>query len=545
MRSTALLFTSLLSLLFTALPGAAQECSATTAEFCNDRTVKRNSPRPMRRVVGYYEGWAARRIVCHTFSPEDIPVGAYSHLNFAFAGIDPVSFRVAPAHAQDVPLYSRLTALKQHDPALKVFISLGGRNFNSPGAATVHTFSQLAAGEAKQRVFFASLISFLNTYNFDGVDIDWEYPGDEVRGGSAADYANFPRFVRNLRSALDAGGAGHLQHFDIASLEQSIDFFNVKSYDLHGWWEPGSNTRRGAYLLNAHTNMTEITSHLDLFRRAGVSPDKVTLGLAFYARTFLAADPGCVAAGCAFDAVGPSFPCSRDDIGGTLTNAELTDVIRGAGVTPTLDSDAMVKVAVIGRRWIAYDDEDTFRLKVDAARELRLGGVMVWAVSQDYTAYAAARARNGQENGDGTAEAIYGTQYSEQLHRATLYSSPKAVDTAYVTTPAAVFELSHKDAQTNEMMHDGGQCQGGRVRHFCCPAAQTIPKCGWFGLHNGKCGTSHGSCPADVIGPAWAQREVGSTKAACGHDKAQVACCETRDEASKPLDSMHGYDACK
>jgi hypothetical protein len=169
-------------------------CGA-TAEFCSNKKVKRpscavDSARSMKRVVGYYEGWAARRS-CQAFMPEDVPLGVYTHLNFAFAGIDPVSFQVVPAQAEDIPLYSRLTALKKRDSALKVYIALSGWTFNDPGA-TFHTFSELAADEAKQKVFFVSLISFMNTYDFDGVDIDWEYPVDRDRGGNAADYANFP-----------------------------------------------------------------------------------------------------------------------------------------------------------------------------------------------------------------------------------------------------------------------------------------------------------------------------------------------------------------
>jgi GH18 family chitinase len=42
-------------------------------------------------VVGYYEGWSPNR-PCNKFYPEQLPVGVYTHLNFAFASIDPVTF---------------------------------------------------------------------------------------------------------------------------------------------------------------------------------------------------------------------------------------------------------------------------------------------------------------------------------------------------------------------------------------------------------------------------------------------------------------------
>ncbi|KAL6855621.1 hypothetical protein ACO1O0_006773 [Amphichorda felina] len=564
-------------------------CGA-TAEFCGDKKVKRpscpvNGDQPVSRVVGYYEGWAARRS-CQAFMPEDVPLGVYTHLNFAFAGIDPVSYKIVPAQAEDVSLYSRLTKLKELDSALKVYIAIGGWTFNDPGR-TFHTFSKLAADEAKQRVFFKSLISFMNTYNFDGVDIDWEYPVDKDRGGTGADYANFPRFMQNLKAALDASSGGrngisvtvpvsfwYLQHFDIVELEKWVDFFNVMSYDLHGLWDKG-NKWLGAYL-NSHTNMTEITEYLDLFWRNDIQPEKITLGLAFYSRTFLAADKGCTMAQCMFDAVGEAGPCSRDDIGGTLTNAEVMDQIRAAGVTPSLDDKAMVKTAVVGRKWITYDDEDTFKLKVDAARGMCLGGVMVWAVSQDYTDNGAAKlapALDGAAEKRVVGSGLFKTRFSAQLQSATGYKSAKAVtvkreglgdyeepspnivrDQCYWSNCGAGCSSGYttvprldKDGRKGELMQDGYQCQGGRLRHFCCPDSKTIPRCGWYDFFNGKCG-KHGQCPAGsekVVAPSDQQREIGSTQAACNNGKAQLACCQTETDSGTSLNSMLGYDMCK
>ena len=143
-----------------------------TEEFCGTKKVTRpscSSKGPIERVVGYYEGWATGR-PCDAFTPEQIPMGVYSHLNFAFASIDPVTFQIVPASSRDPALYRRLTSLKRLDPGLKVYIAIGGWAFNDPGP-TATTFSDLAASESNQRAFISSLISFLNTYDFDGVDV--------------------------------------------------------------------------------------------------------------------------------------------------------------------------------------------------------------------------------------------------------------------------------------------------------------------------------------------------------------------------------------
>jgi len=104
--------------------------------------------------------------------PEDIPVGGYTHINFAFLYIDPKSFEIVPMKDDQQGLYSRVVALKKRKPELKVWISIGGWDFNDPGA-TATTFSDLAESSSNQMAFFGSLLSFLEKYGFDGVDLDW------------------------------------------------------------------------------------------------------------------------------------------------------------------------------------------------------------------------------------------------------------------------------------------------------------------------------------------------------------------------------------
>jgi chitinase len=54
--------------------------------------------------------------------PEDIPLGAYTHINFAFALIHPTTFRIDPMDSETPKLYQRVTKLKERQPGLKVWI---------------------------------------------------------------------------------------------------------------------------------------------------------------------------------------------------------------------------------------------------------------------------------------------------------------------------------------------------------------------------------------------------------------------------------------
>ena len=58
--------------------------------------------------------------------PENIMYQAYTHLNFAFAFIDPITFEVASMGPKDERLYSRLVSWKRDKPELEVWIAIGG-----------------------------------------------------------------------------------------------------------------------------------------------------------------------------------------------------------------------------------------------------------------------------------------------------------------------------------------------------------------------------------------------------------------------------------
>ena len=194
----------------------------------------------MARVVGYYEGAAAHRS-CDPFQPRHIQASAYTHINFAHAFIDPDTFQVVPADKRDSGVYQQLTRLS---PGVKVFISVGGWAFSESSANG--TFSEMISSEPHQRTFIKSLISFLNTYGFDGVDIDWRYPGAADRGGNPDDISNFVVFIRNLQMALRNNGLrqglsvtipavySYLKNYDLRTLANNVDWFNVMAFDLHG-----------------------------------------------------------------------------------------------------------------------------------------------------------------------------------------------------------------------------------------------------------------------------------------------------------------------
>lgn len=59
--------------------------------------------------------------------PEDIPLGWYTHINFAFALVNPTTFRIDAMDSDTASLYKRVTALKKKDPNLQVWIGMSNR----------------------------------------------------------------------------------------------------------------------------------------------------------------------------------------------------------------------------------------------------------------------------------------------------------------------------------------------------------------------------------------------------------------------------------
>ncbi|KAJ7112289.1 glycoside hydrolase superfamily [Mycena epipterygia] len=246
--------------------GCLSECGSVAIPSCSVTEAT-----AMKRRIGYYEGWAASR-GCMAYPPEQIAADTLTHINYASAVIDS-SFKIIQMSSGDTALWSRTSALKTSRPGLKVFLSIGGWTFNNP--RTSHIFSNLVASAANTNTFIASALTILETYSFDGIDIDWNYPGSADRGGVHADTANYVSCSGEFRTEVGQSTAPmsywYLQHFDLPAMLAHADWVNVMTYDLHGTC--------GLLSKFSTTELTKIDAGLQLFWRAGVDPSQVVMGM--------------------------------------------------------------------------------------------------------------------------------------------------------------------------------------------------------------------------------------------------------------------------
>jgi len=386
---------------------------------------------------------------------------------------------------------------------------------NDPDQPTARTFSELAASQSHQDAFFESLLSFMDKYGFDGVDIDWEYPVAEERSGKPEDFDNYVTFLKNLRGVLGNRGLTitlpasfwYLQHFDIKNMEPILDWFNIMSYDLHGTWD-GTNPYLGPYI-NSHTNLTEVDLAMDLLWRNDIDPKKVVMGMGFYGRSFTLSDPSCKTPGCGFSAGGNPGKCSAS--AGSLMFSEIKEIV-DAGADVVHDEKAGVKMVTWDtNQWVSYDDDETLQTKMDFANELCLGGVMVWAASTDDYQGTAIRA---------LAKAAGKTDLSVTALAVTAKNDPSQCvwGECGANCPSGLIPVSESSGNKNPLGIELG-CSEGK-RNFCCPS-KNPPTCKWKGspkfcgmLPSNQCGDDEIEVSASTDGCWTGHKSLCCTKTA-------------------------------
>lgn len=79
-------------------------------------------------------------------------------------------------HSRDSEFYTKFAGLKKKSPSVKTYIAVGGWD------AGGKVFSDMARFPGARKSFIQSVVDFLEEYDFDGIDLDWEYPAAEDRG---------------------------------------------------------------------------------------------------------------------------------------------------------------------------------------------------------------------------------------------------------------------------------------------------------------------------------------------------------------------------
>jgi chitinase len=250
-----------------------------------------------RRIIGYFTAWRHGKDGQPAYLVNNIPWDKVTHINYAFAHVDgqnkiSVGGNVAtnpaigmtwpgiPGAEIDTTLpykghFNLLTKYKRANPNVRTLISVGGwaetggffddsgNRVDSGGFYRMTTNSDNSVNTAGINAFADSVVSFLRTYGFDGVDIDYEYPTSMNNAGNPFDFPqanarraglnrSYPVLMKALREKLDAAAATDRKYYLLTVAAPSsgyllrgmenfvatqyLDYINIMSYDLHGSW---------------------------------------------------------------------------------------------------------------------------------------------------------------------------------------------------------------------------------------------------------------------------------------------------------------------
>lgn len=130
-----------------------------------------------------------------TVKPSD--ANHLTHINYAFANVKPDG-KVVLEQEYDSTNLARLTALKDYNPDLQILLSIGGWAWSD-------NFSDAALTDESRIRFAKTAVKIMIKYRLDGLDIDWEYPGQEGQDNvyRPEDKKNFTLLLKTVRRHLN------------------------------------------------------------------------------------------------------------------------------------------------------------------------------------------------------------------------------------------------------------------------------------------------------------------------------------------------------
>ncbi len=360
---------------------------------------------PCKEVIGYYPGWQwydRAKLV----NPMTIDYSKYSILNYAFfkpnpdgtiVGTDswaddnlllgPFNWQTSPAtHYTNQSLVG-----KAHAAGVKILISVGGWTLSDD-------FPAIAGNPTKRATFAHSCKGLVQTYDLDGIDIDWEYPGYAAHNGSLADKANYTLFLQQIRDSLTtyqavtgktylltaAVGASqaNMANVEWNNVKNILDIINVMSYDFFGAWDATTNHNSPLYAPaqgDPTFNLNSAVSYL--MTNYGVPANKIAAGMAFYGRSVkTTGTPNLhVASAGTVDNITFQTDDGSPQYYNILANASLfTNNWDNAAQVPYLTGNGNLKT------FVSYDNKQSIGLKASYIKNNNLRGAIIWEITGDY-----------------------------------------------------------------------------------------------------------------------------------------------------------------
>ncbi|XZG69956.1 glycosyl hydrolase family 18 protein [Chitinibacteraceae bacterium HSL-7] len=319
--------------------------------------------------------------------------------------------------------FREFVAYKKKFPDTKLFISLGGWTWSK-------FFSAASMTDSLRQQLVTSCIDIYIKGNlpvvdgrggagaaagvFDGIDIDWEFPGVQGVGYntvSPADKQNFTLLLAEFRKQLDAltaqtgkkyyltvaigVGKDKIDMTEPAAYSKYLDWINMMTYDYNGGWAAQGPTNFQSHLygdpadpsykcsgkatdtcfgdrsLVSFYNTDDAVNQL---LNAGVNPKKLVVGLPFYGRGWTGVT----------NANNGLYQAATGAARGTYeAGIEDYKVLKNAAGTVHTHPVTKQSWKFDGSTFWSYDTPEVIQTKIDYMKQKGLGGVFSWSLDGD------------------------------------------------------------------------------------------------------------------------------------------------------------------
>ncbi|WP_195617816.1 glycosyl hydrolase family 18 protein [Clostridium paraputrificum] len=300
---------------------------------------------------------------------------------------------------------------KSKYPNVKVLISVGGWTRGE-------NFHDMAKTKENRKIFIDSIIDFLKKYPFiDGIDIDWEYPGenrekdpndeyDKGCPGGPEDKENFTLLLKEIRQAYDdnnlpdkmltianTGNYEKLQLQEPDKYIEYLDFINVMTYDFHGAFETQTNHHAPIYYnendptrYNKYTFCAEDAMKMYV-KEYNIPTEKLNVGSPFYSRGWSEVDDSTGKNGL-FSTATKAYKGSWDSAtspGGQIPWFQIKEMENKDGWKKYWDDKAKVPYLYNKdlKSMITYEDEKSLKERCNFIIKNNYGGIIVWEITGD------------------------------------------------------------------------------------------------------------------------------------------------------------------
>jgi chitinase len=338
---------------------------------------------------------------------------------------DDTEYQLMFVEPKDADFIKDINAMKAKNPKMKHIMSVGGWNFPSG------FWSKMASTTESRAKFVKSLQNFTNTYKFDGVDVDWEYPTSPKRtdsvkitcdtfrtvedpGGTPDDTANIVALFHDMRAGLPQSSLSfaapancdNAKLANIVKLAEYLDYFHIMAYDYTVSDVPKATMfSPNAPLYNPPKPAVQMSIDYSVmcYLDVGIKPEQLQLGVALYAHTWFndalkpeqwqkfGGDDGKVMGSCCGpfkETYGGGFGNGSQQCG-SLMMSELYQ----ANFTTYFDNvtqsnigymnedakDGSVKKGV----WATFNDRDSLTAITQYVLDKKLAGMFTWDATMD------------------------------------------------------------------------------------------------------------------------------------------------------------------